>query len=80
MQFVVCVVWMGVDGVCQILRPDGRSRYSRDQIKDERDGSIEVETQKTEGETRSRSSCQRERERVVKGLWCVHEPVPPTAG
>lgn len=72
LQFVVCVpfslfcvVWMGVDRVCHILRPDGgaeKREYSGDQIKDERDSSIKVETQKTEEETHSRSGCQRARE------------------
>ena len=64
LQFVVCVVWLGVDPVCQILRPDGgaeKREYSGDQIKDERDGSVKVETQKTEEETHSGSSCQRGR-------------------
>ncbi len=63
--YPVCVVWMGVDSVCHILRPDGgaeKREYSGDQIKDERDSSIKVETQKTEEETHSRSGCQRARE------------------
>lgn len=45
--FILSVVWMGVDGVCQILRPDGeaeKDESSRDQMKDERDGSIKVQT------------------------------------
>lgn len=59
-----------MDTVCQILRPDGeggKREYSGDQIKDERDGGMKVETQKPEEETHSRSGCQRERERAEGG-------------
>lgn len=56
---VSCVVGMGVDGVCQRFRSDGGAEkkkkgggggeYSGDQITDERDGGVKVESQQTGG-------------------------------
>lgn len=48
---VSCVVGMGVNGVCQRFRSDGGAgrEYSGDQITDERDGGVKVESRQTGG-------------------------------